>query len=153
MNAAPDPRLVPFLEKYVISWEMFSKKGRPPNGVREKRASIVTELHGTGTMWADMVEITGLSLAGVHRLTRAVWNPASKRNRQESAARVGRAGRGREKPWLSRRMKAKWEDGDFDFHRGRVRPEAERELLRAGWTPEVRVAASIKAFWPFDNPL
>jgi hypothetical protein len=149
MPTHPDPRLIPLLEKHGLSWEMFAKRGRPPKGVREKRSAIVTELHLAGTTWADMVEITGLSLAGVHRLTKAVWNPASKRNRQESAARVGRSLKGREKPWLSEQMRERWEAGDFDFHKGRVRSEAEREVLREAWAPERRKAASKmrKSLW------
>lgn len=158
MDTQPDARLVPLLEKHGISWEMFSKRGRPPKGVREKRAAVVTELHAAGTTWEDMKVITGLSQGGIQRLTQAMWNPASKRNRQENGASVGRSQRGRTKPWLSEQMKAKWEAGDFDFHKGRVRSESERATLRAAWTPSRRRATSeqFKALWrdpSYRNPL
>ena len=60
-----------------------------------------------------MIEVTGLSLGAVERGTRATWNEASRRNRQESAAKVGRSRKGEKKPWLSERLKKEWARGKF----------------------------------------
>ena len=100
-----------------------------------------------------MVELTGLSLAAIQRSTRATGNLASKRNRQENAARVGRQGKGRKKPWLTLRMKQAWDAGDFDFHQGRIWSTAEREVLRlANLRPEVRERRHIAALRRWQRP-
>lgn len=138
----PHPTLEPLLLKYDISWEMFLKRGRPPQGVREKRSAIITELHSGGMSWASMIEVTGLSNGAIQRLTGAMWNEASKKNRQESAVRMGHARKGETKPWLSAQMKQSWENGLFDFHKGRVRPLYEIQKIRDSFTPERRCAVS-----------
>ena len=103
--------------------------------------------------WARMVELTGLSLAAIQRSTRATGNAASKRNRQESAARVGRQGKDREKPWLSDQMRAAWDTGKFDFHKGRIRSATERETLRlASLRSEVRERRHTAALRRWQRP-
>lgn len=131
--------MAPLLEKHGVTWDQFRKKGRPPRGLVEKRRAIVTELHEAGVSWAEMQRLTGLSLMGIQRLTRAVGCQAARANRAANAARVGRAGKGRKKPWLSQQLREDWAEGKFDFHRGRIRPVEEREVLRlASQRPEVR---------------
>jgi len=136
------PQLLPLLEQHGLTLEMFRKRGRPPKGVREKRSALVTELHQKGCTWVEMMEITGLSNGAIQRLTKAMWNEASRKNRQESASRTGHARSGEKKPWLSDQLRARWGAGDFDFHRGRVRSPEECEVLRAAWTPERRAQAA-----------
>jgi hypothetical protein len=100
-----------------------------------------------------MIEVTGLSLGAVERGTRAVGNKASRRNRQENAARTGRAGKGRKKPWLTERLHQEWAAGTFDFHRGRIRSPSEREILRlASARPEVRQRRRESAKRRWQNP-
>lgn len=145
----PHPKLVPLLEKYDLPWEIFNKKGRPPKGVSEKRYAIVTELHATGMKWERMVEITGKSIMFIKRNTKAIGNANSRQNVVEAARRTGKAGAGRQKAWLSEQMKKKWENGDFDFHVGRVRSEEECQALRDSFTPERRKQLSkrFKRLW------
>lgn len=149
----PHPDLQPLLTKHGLTWAEFSKQGRPPKGVREKRSHIVTELHQSGRSWQEMVEVTGLSLMGIQRLTRGVGCEAARRNRAANAARVGAAGKGREKPEVSRRMKRAWREGQFDFHRGRKRTEAELETLQeANSRPEVRAKRAASAHRRWQDP-
>lgn len=138
----PAHQLTRLLEKHDLSAEMFHKRGRPPRGVREKRAAVVTELHAAGTPWTEMVAITGLSLMSIQRLTGATWNEKSRRNRQESASRTGSARKGEVKPWLSQQLQIAWSSGAFDFHRGRAHNDAERAKMRASYTLEVRARLS-----------
>ena len=42
-----------------------------------------------------------------------MWNPFSRKNRQESASKVGAARKGGKKPWLSVRLKKEWAVGKF----------------------------------------
>lgn len=142
LSDTPHPLLIPLLDEHGITWEQFRKKGRPAPGVREKRATIVTTLHRAGTTWEDMTRITGLSLMGIQRLTEAVGNGESRKNRAEAAAQTGRSRRGESKPWLSDRMRDAWSEGKFEFHRGRTRSPEERARVAAGWTPESRQSAS-----------
>jgi len=111
--STPHPRLAPLLKAQELDWDTFSKRGRPPLGVRDKRAAIVTTLHESGCTWAEMIEITGLSNGSIQRLTGAMWNDASRKNRQESAARMGRSRAGEKKPWLSKRLREDWASGKF----------------------------------------
>lgn len=149
----PHPQLVPLLELHEISWEEFRKLGRPPQGVREKRAAIVTTLHKAGVTWANMCHITGLSNGAIQRLTEGKRCPAARQNRVDNARRVGRAGAGRAKPWLSNAMHERWQQGLFDFHRGRVRSPEECAKLRATFTKERRQWLSDvrKALWTTDE--
>lgn len=133
----PHPRLIPLLEKHEITYDLFCKKGRPPKGVREKRSAIVTELHAAGTSWADMMEITGLSNGAIQRLTKAMWNKSTRSRVKEQGRRVGASWKGKKRPG---QLERQWADGVFDFHRGRVRPEEERQRLKDGWTVEARQA-------------
>lgn len=147
MTSIPHPNLQPLLNKHGVSWGDFSRKGRLPAHLRwvaEKRRDIITELHASGMPWTRMTEVTGLSLMAIQRGTRATWNAASKRNRQENAARVGRQGKGREKPWLTDQLKKAWAEGSFDFHFGRTRSMDEVARQRAGYTSEVRQRMSRK---------
>jgi len=152
MFRSPHPELVPLLEKHDLSWELFAKKGRLPQGlqwVSEKRRDVITELHLAGTSWTEMTLVTGLSLGAIQRGTRAMWNEASKRNRQESAARVGASRKGEVKPWLSTQLRQGWQEGKYDFFKGRVRTQGEIERQRAALTPEVRsgMSATHKKLW------
>lgn len=116
MISTPHPDLVPVLEKHGLSWSLFSKRGRLPKAlswVKEKRRDVITELHQAGMAWKTMVEVTRLSQGAIQRGTRVMWNDASRRNRQESAARVGAARKGERKPWLSARLKKEWAEGKF----------------------------------------
>jgi len=134
----PHPQLLPLLEQYQIDWGTFSKKGRPDVGVREKRVAIVTALHEAGCTWAALMEITGLSNGAIQRLTQAKGCKAAQQRRQESGRTAGAATRGRRREWLTRQLSQQWAEGKFDFHRGRVRSEAERDTLRKSWTPALR---------------
>lgn len=138
MLDSPHPRLVPYLLEVGLDFATFCKKGRPAEGVWEKRSQIVTALHLSGCTWAEMMEITGLSLGGIHRLTKATWNEASLQNRRDNAIRVGKMRAGEKKPWLSQRLKERWAAGFFDFHRGRKATAEERERQVAWWTPDRR---------------
>lgn len=146
MNHGPHDKLVPLLEKYGISWEAFSKKGRLPQHLRhvvEIRGAIITELHASGMTWSDMIAVTGLSLGAIERGTKAVGNEASRENRRQAAIRTGTARRGEKKPWLSERLRAAWSNGEFNFHIGRKVSEAEKLKLReANSKPEVRARRS-----------
>ena len=131
----PHPRLIPLLKEHGLDWEVFRKRGRPPKGVREKRAAIVTELHQKGTSWAEMMEITGLSNGSIQRLTKAMWNPATRETVREVGRKLGASWKGRPRPG---QLEAQWKAGTFDFFRGKVLSEEERAHLRASWTPELR---------------
>jgi hypothetical protein len=85
-----------------------------------------------------MVEITGLSLGSIERLTKAMWNKASRENSSAVGVRVGKSWKGKHRPG---QLEKQWASGTFDFHRGRVRPEWELEKLQASWTPELRLRA------------
>jgi len=146
----PHPKLLPLLEKHGITFEEFNKQGRPKRHVKTAREAIVTELHLSGLTWNEMCEITGKGYGFIQRNTKAVGNPASRQNRVESARRVGRSRAGEKKPWLSKAMKKKWDEGDFDFHIGRVRPEDEKRAIKEAWkNPTLRQEASerLKALW------
>lgn len=133
--------LAPLLAKHGISWESFSKKGRPPKGVSATRSDIVTELHAEGRTWSDIMHITGLSNGAVQRLTRAKRNSNTMTRVRAKASELGRAGAGVRKPWLSDALKAQWANGDFDFHRA-PRSEKDRAAMRASWTDELRTRLS-----------
>lgn len=141
MNA-PHPLLVPLLEEHDIPWALFCVRGRPPMGVREKRSRIVTALHETGMPWAQMMEVTGLSNGAIQRLTQAMHNQASKENQRAVGRRVGASWKGKDR---HDQLMRQWQNGTFDFHRGRVRPEAERAALKASWTPEVRAQGGVSS--------
>ena len=150
----PTPELIPLLVKHGISLELFSKKGRPPKWVREKRQAVVTELHLRGLTWKDMSRVTGLSVMSISNLTLGVGNPASRKNRADSAAKVGASRKGELKPWLSKKLKVDWEQGVFDFHKGRKRSQAERDTLRkAAQRPEVKQQRSTSATNLWRNPV
>ena len=146
-----DPRLIPLLESHGLSWELFNKRGRPPVGVSEKRRAIVSELHRSGLSWDEMGSITGKSIMFIQRNTDAVGCEAAQRNRKLNAARSGVLGKGRKKPWLSDAMKASWEDGAFDFHKGRVRPPEERAKLKASFTSSRRAEISKRMKRQWEN--
>lgn len=130
-KAAPStlhPDLVPLLAKHGLSLEDFHRRGRlPPDKahVLERRRALVTELHAAGTPWEKMTAITGLGFGTLNRLTRAVGNEASAKNRSEAAAAVGRSRKGEVKPWLKEKMRNAWDAGKFDFHFDRVPSDEE----------------------------
>jgi len=148
----PHPDLIPYLLKYQISWKefAFTPRGRSKKGderaveVRKLKSDIVTDLHSQGTSWKRMCEITGKSVGFIQKHTKATWNLKSRQNSKESAAKVGRSRKGEKKPWLSEQMKAAWKDGDFDFHKGRIRSPEECQTLRDSYTPAVRKQMSLR---------
>ena len=136
-----DPRLSSLLEKHGLTLEQLRKVGRPPKGwegVFALRSALVTDLHMQGTSWAEMIAITGLSNGAIQRLTRAMWNPASRETVRENGIRLGKSWKGRRSVGKSLGLKAAWAAGTFDFHRGRIRSEKECQRLRDGWTPQHR---------------
>jgi len=145
----PHPELVPFLIKHELDWSTFHKKGRPPEGVREKRSAIVTELHRKGMSWARMMEVTGLSNGSIQRLSQAMWNQATRVRTKEVGRKLGQSWKGKKRPG---QLEAQWKAGTFDFHRGRVRSEEERARLRASWTPERRRMAASHSLKLWRNP-
>ncbi len=151
---SPHPRLVPLLAKHGVSHTDFMKKGRPTKGTGEAlvqaRSAIITELHSQGTSWAEMIVVTGLGLGSIQRLTKAMWNPASRETVKANGVRVGSSWKGKTRPG---QLEAQWAAGMFDFHRGRVRPEEERQRLRDGWTPERRHAAGEHALRNWMDPV
>jgi len=136
----PPPEIVPYLEKHEISWELFSRRMVRDPEVKRIRSEVVTELHQQGKTWAQMTALTSFGAGQLRGYTRAVGCVASRKNLSEAGARSGRARKGEKKPWFSKQMKERWEKGEFDFHRGRVRSEEERQALRDSWTPERRAA-------------
>lgn len=142
----PHPLLIPLLEEFELTWEVFSKKGRPPKGVFEKRSKIVTALHERGHSWQELQDITGLSLGGVQRLTQGVGCPAMREKRRKIGAALGRTWKGKSRPG---QLASQWAKGDFDSLVGRKRTPQEIENAKLGWTEEKRRAASkrSKAMW------
>jgi hypothetical protein len=152
---ACDPRLQTLLDVHGISLEAFRKKGRIPTGTPDVfaiRQAIVTALHTQGMSWAEMVQMTGLSIPGIARLTGGKGCPAVVKKRKEWAAAQGRKGKGGKKPDLSARLVKAWENGDFDFHKGRKRPPNEIAKLQAAFTPERRAAMSKETAQRWQNP-
>jgi len=82
-----------------------------------------------------MIEVSGLSLGSIQRLTKAMWNTASRENSKEAGRQTGYTWKGKKRPG---QLERQWKSGVFDSLRGRVRPPEERARLKAGWTPEVR---------------
>jgi hypothetical protein len=100
-----------------------------------------------------MVAVTGLSLGSIERGTRAVGNSASRRNRQETAARTARARKGEKKPWLTAQLKAAWDSGKYDFHHGRIRSVQVRETMwLAAQRPDVKQRRSQAALRRWQDP-
>ena len=132
------PKIQELLEKHDLSWEMLQKRGRPPKGVSAKRSAVVTELHREGYQWKEMAEMLNKSISFIQRNTKAVGNKASHQNRVENARKVGESQAGKPRPWVSEQMKERWENGDFDFHIGRERPEHEKQKLREAWQDSER---------------
>jgi hypothetical protein len=150
----PHEKLVPYLDKYNITWDSFSKRGRVPKCVKAKRMSIITEIHSLGTTWDEMIEISGMSLGFVARNTNACGNSNSCKNLQENGRATGRIGKGRVKPELSEQMKKRWEDGVFDCHKGRVVSDEERSRLKEFWSDsDRRRAASDRMKLVWADPL
>lgn len=150
MSLVPHPKLVPLLTKHGISHTDFVRKGRPLKGTGDAlvqaRSAIITELHSQGTSWAEMVEVTGLGLGSIQRLTKAMWNPASRETVKANGVRVGSSWKGKARPG---QLEAQWAAGVFDFHRGRVWSDTAKQALRDGWTQECRRACSerVKRYW------
>ncbi len=135
----PHPDLVPLLQKHGIDWGIFRKRGRPPTGVRAKRAALVTELHEAGYSWSQMCDITGLSNGGIQRLTEAKGCAAVQAKRKVLGKAVGTSWAGKKRPG---QLEKQWANGIFDSLRGRVRSSEERAKLKASWTPERRCQAA-----------
>lgn len=145
----PHPELIKLLEKHNISLTDFHKKGRPAKGdghFLALRKAVVTEIHSMGTSWKDMMEITGLSNGAIQRLTGAMWNPESRKVVSAKGSALGRTWKGKKRPG---QLEAQWKAGVFDFHRGRVPSEEERQALRDRWTEEkkVKFSAEMKLRW------
>ena len=134
----PHPDIVPYLSKYQISWEDFVRRMTRDKCILEIRSKIVTELHSQGMPWAKMTLLTSFGAGQLQDYSKAVGNENSLKNRQENARKTGRAGAGKKNPAISEDLRKRWARGDFDFHKGRVRSEAERETLRRSYTEERR---------------
>jgi hypothetical protein len=149
----PHPKLAPLLAKHNVTHADFIKKGRPVKGTGEAlvsaRRAIITELHAQGTSWSEMLEVTGLGQGSIQRLTGAMWNPESRKRVSENGARTGKSWKGKPRPG---QLERQWAAGTFDFHRGRVLSEAERQALRDGWTPERREASRQHSLRNWSNP-
>lgn len=144
------PEVERLLKKYKLSWEMLQKQGRPPMGVTEKRSSVVTELHKQGYMWKEMAQMLDKPISFIQRNTQAVGNEESHQNRVKNGYRTSQLNRGRECPKTSKRMKKMWENGYFDFHKGREISEETRAKLKKHWSdPDLRANQSqmMKECW------
>lgn len=118
------------LVKFDLTIEQLNKKGRVAKEIVEKRSALVSHLHEQGYSWKKMTEITGLSNGSIQRLTKAKGCEAVQDKRKKLAANAGRATKGMDR---SEQLKKQWAKGDYDFHRGRVRPQHERDNLKKGW--------------------
>lgn len=128
------------LVKFDLSKDDLNKKGRVAKEIVEKRSALVSHLHEQGYSWKEMTEITGLSNGSIQRLTKAKGCKAVQEKRKKLGTNAGRATRGMDR---SEQLKKQWAKGDFDFHRGRVRPQHERDRLKEGWdNAESRTKAS-----------
>lgn len=149
----PHPKLAPLLAKHNVAHADFIKKGRPLKGTGEvlmnARRAIITELHAQGTSWAEMIEVTGLSQGSIQRLTGAMWNSESRKRASENGVRTGKTWKGKSRPG---QLERQWAAGTFDFHRGRVRTESERQALRDGWTADCRQEAGQHSRRNWSNP-
>jgi hypothetical protein len=149
---APHPKLAPLLAKHNLTHADFIKKGRPVKGTGEAlvnaRRAIITELHTQGTSWSEIIEVTGLGQGSIQRLTGAMWNPESRKRVSENGARTGKLWKGKPRPG---QLERQWAAGTFDFHRGRVRPESEKQTLRDGWTPKCRQEAGLRSLRNWSN--
>jgi hypothetical protein len=170
----PHPKLIPLLEKNALSWEQFSKRGRLPADLQwvvNKRSSIITEVHAAGTPWKEIIEITGLSLGSIERLTKAMWNSESRKNASAMGVKTGKAWKGKKRPG---QLERQWAAGNFDAPSTRAKysmaaiqnilnhpkwgyPQGIREVVNTlkGKTAEVRVRSSYekKAIEILDNAL
>ena len=133
-----NPRLEALLVKYGLTLDQFYQRGRPAARYKKQKSDLVTELHQAGTTWKEMLEITGLALGSIQRLTKAMWNSNSRKSAQENGKKVGALCKGMKREWLTKQLKESWEQGKFDFHKGRKRSEEEKARLKAGWTVERR---------------
>lgn len=132
--------LEPLLVKFDLTKDDLNKKGRVAKEIVEKRSALVSHLHKQGYSWKEMVEITGLSNGSIQRLTKAKGCKAVQDKRKKLGVKAGRSTKGMDR---SEQLKKQWAKGDFDFHRGRVRPQHERDRLKEGWdNPESRAKAS-----------
>lgn len=146
------PTLESLLIKHGLTWEEFDKRGRPAKGIAEKRSNLITDLHSQGISWDDMQKITGKSVMFIARNTKAMWNLKSRERVREAARKTALARRGESKPWLRKQMLSAWEEGKFDFHKGRVRSEEERQRLKESHTPEVRQKMSERSLRRWKCP-
>jgi len=131
------------LVKFDLTIEQLNKKGRVAKEIVEKRSALVSHLHKQGFSWKEMTEITGLSNGSIQRLTKAKGCKAVQDKRKKLGANAGRSTKGMDR---SEQLKKQWAKGDFDFHRGRVRPQHERDKLKKAWEdPKLRLLASENA--------
>ena len=134
------------LRKYEITREEFSKRGRPPVGIREKRAQIVTELHQSGLTWDELMRVTGLSNGSIQRLTQAKGCEQVQVRLREQGRRMGADWKGKKRPG---QLERQWASGVFDQLRGACLSEERKAALRATWTEErrQRQGAATKRTW------
>jgi len=145
-SRVPTPELLSLLERHGLTIQQFWMRGCKSGQYLEARSSIITELHVSGMPWKRMREITGLSLGAIQRLTKAMWNDLSRKNRQDNARRIGQAWKGKKRPG---QLERQWASGCFDHLRGRVRPPEECARLKAGWTSKARsgLGLRIRELW------
>lgn len=128
------------LVKFDLTREQLNKKGRVAKEIVEKRSALVTHLHEEGLTWKEMSEITGLSNGSIQRLTKAKGCDAVRDRRKELGTRISKYWEGKSR---HEQLKRQWAKGDYDFHRGRTRPQHERDKLKEGWNnPESKAKAS-----------
>lgn len=128
------------LEQFDISLEDFRKKGRCRPEIVKKRSDVVTHLHERGLSWAQMTEITGLSIGSIQRLSRAKGNPKTKEKISKLGKSLGASWKGKSR---GDQLNRQWVKGDFESLKGRVRPQHERDKLKEAWkNPELRERAS-----------
>lgn len=153
LSEFPHKDLIPYLEKYDITWEAFSKRGRVPKEIKNKRISLITDIHASGMSWETMIEVSGMSLGFVQRNTNAVGNPESHKNRQENARITGKAGKGKKCPKTSQTFRRLWREGVFDYQRGSTRSEETVLKIREFWScPKLRQDASIRMKKQWKTP-
>lgn len=148
-----DARLQMLLGKHGLSHQEFRGTGkREPASksyLNDLRALIVTSLHESGVTWSDMADITGFGFGRLAKLTKAKGCAAALTNRRENMTNNRGSNEESRRQKLSIATKQRWIDGQFDFHKGRIRPQEERSRLKASWTSErrIRLAAIRKRLW------
>lgn len=128
------------LDMFGLTLEQLQKKGRGAGNFKEKKSDLITYLHEQGYSWAEMCDITGLGNATIQRLTKAKGCKAVQDKMKIIGQNAGASTKGMDR---HEQLKRQWEKGDFEFHRGRVRPQQEKDKIKEAWkSTELRGRAS-----------